>query len=437
MTEKGKNQRHVSRKLSPKVSKTPFATWAGPVGGLILAAASQPALAACSASGTLTPGTALVPTVVTCAPGIVQTSRVGQGPGANYIDVTVNNSAQIQVLEQNAISLGNNSHIVINSGAVVQSTSNGSGGGTYGDGNNTIDVNNLSTVTINAGASVIASGYQTNAEAINPYGAGNRITNYGLIQGGSGAALFFENINTNGSSPRNVVDNFGVIQVVRVGQTTPDPNGEAIGSFQNVGIDFINETGAKVIGNLIFAGGNDTITLNPGSQITGNMDGGGGTNLITLNASATSSDSMPGDVKNFQTMNKTGAGTWTLTGSVGNNGGAAPLAIEVIGGTLALTGDNSNFNGTVLIDPAGTLKARAQSLPNPTSGQGVITDNGVLLINQVAPNATQSNDGTYAGTVVGTGVLTKIGIGTLTLDRRQHLFGRHQFQPGRHRRRRR
>jgi fibronectin-binding autotransporter adhesin len=193
------------------------------------------------------------------------------------------------------------------------------------------------------------------------------------------------------------VDNFGLIQVIRNGQILPDPNAQAIGSFNNVGIDFINESATtvggvavgpgRIIGNLVFAGGNDTITLNPGSTITGNLDGGGGSNLITLNASATSSDSMTGQVNNFQTMRKTGAGTWTLTGSIGNNGGTVPLAVEVVGGTLVLTGNNANFNGTVTIDSGATLEARAQSLPP------VINDlHGDLLINQVSPDGIQPND---------------------------------------------
>jgi outer membrane autotransporter protein len=339
---------------------------------------------------------------------------VGQGAGADYINVTVGANAQIIVPNDNSISLGNNASIVINSGALVRSTGN-IGNGQYADGPNTIDVNNNSTILIKAGASVITTNTQGTSEAINPYGAGNTITNYGLIQGGASTAIWFQNANTTASSPRNVVDNYGIIQVVRPGATAYDPTAQAIGASQWVGMDFINETGGRVNGNLIFGSGNDTMTLNPGSVVTGTLDGGGGNNLITLNASATSSDTIPGNVNNFQTMNKTGAGTWILTGSVGNNGGSAPLAITVVGGTLWLTGDNTNFNGTVLIDPAGTLEARAQSLPNPTGGEGVITDNGVLLVNQVAPNAIQSNDGTYAGSIVGTGVLTKIGIGTLTL----------------------
>ena len=121
-------------------------------------------------------------------------------------------------------------------------------------------------------------------------------------------------------------------------------------------------------------------------------------------------------------MNKTGTGTWTLTGAIGANGGATPLAVTVAGGTLVLTGNNTAFNGSVVINPGATLEARAQSLP-PT-----ITDlSGDLLINQVSPDGIQPNDGTYAGHIVGTGIVTKIGVGTLTMTGDEFLFGRHRF----------
>ena len=367
-------------------------------------------------SGFITPGTAGSPTTVTCNSSSVQTTRVGQGgtvspapPAADYVNVTVNNGASVNVLNQNAISLGSNATITLGTGSgaavIVQTTTNGSAtNGQYGDGDNTIDVNNNSLIIINKNASVIAAGTQGSSEAINPYGSGNTIINYGVIQGGPSNALYFENANTNGSSPRNVVDNFG--QII-------SPNHNALGSNGAVGIDFLNETGASVIGNLIFGGGNDRVTINPNSTITGTLDGGGGTNLLTLNASGTSSDVFAGSINNFQTLNKTGSGIWTLTGAIGANGGAVPLIVNVVGGTLQLTGNNVNFNGSIVInpgvnlatpgaDPTATLEAPAESLPP------LITDHGILLVNQ--PNA-----GTYAGLVQGTGVLTKIGAGTLTL----------------------
>ena len=214
-------------------------------------------------------------------------------------------------------------------------------------------------------------------------------------------------MNTNAASPHNTVDNFGTIDAR--GGNNPVTGGEAVGSYQNVGIDIRNETGAFIYGNLDLQGGNDSVTLEPQSVITGNLDGGGGTNVLTLDASAASSDSLQGVVKNFQTLNKTGAGMWTLTGSVGQSSGA-PLAMDVQGGTLVLTGNNTNFNGSVEIDSGATLEARAQSLPP------LINDlHGDLLINQVSPDGIQPNDGTYSGTVNGTGIVTKIGVGTLTL----------------------
>lgn len=111
-----------------------------------------------------------------------------------------------------------------------------------------------------------------------------------MIQGGPSSAIFFENINTSAASPRNVVDNFGTIQLVPVGSVNPVTGGQAVGSFGNVGIDFINEPGAQVIGNLDLQGGDDHVTLNPHSRITGDLNGGGGSNTLTLNAIANSSD---------------------------------------------------------------------------------------------------------------------------------------------------
>jgi outer membrane autotransporter protein len=386
---------------------------------IVAGLSAQPAWAQCSASGSLTANS-----TVTCSGS--QTAPVGQGPGADGVNLTVNDGANVTVTNANAISLGNNATVTLGSASgtspvTVQATTNGGGtSGNYGDGDNAIDIGSNSTLIINRNASVIASGTQTAAEAINPDGAGNQIVNFGLIQGGPSSALYFQNINTNASSPPNLVDNFGTIQVVRLGSTTPDPTGQAIGSVGSVGIYFVNETGAKVVGNLQFQGGDDHVTLDPGSVVTGNFDGGGGTNTLTLNASASSADTIAGEVQNFQFLNKTGAGLWTVTGGVGANNQSAPLAISVIGGTLALTGNNSSFNGSIVVnpganlatpgaDPTATLEARAQSLPP------LITDHGVVLINQVSPDGVQPNDGSYAGLIQGTGVLTKIGSGTLTL----------------------
>ena len=387
-------------------------TWLWVCAGLAFFVLPQTAFAACSPAGPAIVSGA----TVNCNVGGTQAGRIGNGPAGapgngDGVTVNVNNGAIIDVKDLNAISLHNNAIITVGSVSgtatttVETDTDAGANSGQYSKGDNTIEFNNNSVLTIYANGRVVASGTEETAEAINPIGSGNTIINRGLIKAGASSAIFFENIDTSGG--RNSVDNFGTIDAR--GGSNPTTGGEAIGSFGAVGIDIINETGASIFGNLDMQGGNDTVTLKTGSTITGNLDGGGGTNLLDLDAAAGASDSLPGVVKNFQTLNKSGAGTWTLTGTVGQSSGA-PLVMNVLGGTLVLTGNNATFNGSVIIDPGATLEARAQSLP-PT-----INDlSGDLLINQESPDGIQPNDGTYAGHIIGTGIVTKIGVGTLTL----------------------
>ena len=153
--------------------------------------AQAPAHAQCSASGSLPIGAS-----VTCSGA--QTTGVGQGPGANNVTVTANNGASVLVTNANAISLGNNSSIVLgdsgppaggssaNPSVLVRTTTNGGAtNGNYGDGDNTIDIGSNSTILINRNAAVVSAGTQSTSEAINPYGSGNTIINYGLNSGRS------------------------------------------------------------------------------------------------------------------------------------------------------------------------------------------------------------------------------------------------------------
>lgn len=371
-------------------------------------------------------------------------TRLGQGPGggtvtnptnpANNVTVTVNSPTSWSLGNNAAISLFNNANIQIGSGTTLSATptvtlqNNATlGGGLFGTGFNTVEVNANSTIDIYGNAEVVAVGTNTSSETINVHGAGTRITNYGYIIGGPSSAIFFENVGATAASPRNVVDNFGVIELRPGGSANPVTGGQAVGSNGAVGIDFINEPGATVIGNVDLQAGNDNVTLNPTSKIIGNLDGGGGSNTLTLNASPSSSDTLDGQVKNFQVMNKTGDGTWAVTGSVGNNtaAGAAPLSVYVRQGTLFLEGDNTNFNGIVIVNPANvatpdpsvvgpdtsaTLEARAQSLP-PS-----VINHGQVLFNQIAAPGGGPLDGVYAGVIGGEGAVTKEGPGTTVLS---------------------
>jgi outer membrane autotransporter protein len=310
------------------------------------------------------------------------TTMIGTGPTtAAGSQVTVGPNAQIIVGDSSAIALSDNANILVQSGALVKNgaaTTNG----TYGTGGNTIDFRNNSTLTIEQGATVLSSGTQGQAEAVNPEGTGNTIVNNGTIRGVNSAAIWFQN--TSGSN--TVINNAtGIIQAP----------GNVMGASGNGAVVFTNF--GQVIGNLVFAGGNDTLNLETGSSVSGSINGGGGSNLLTLGG--TGSDTLPTKITNFQTLRKQDSGTWTITNSIA---GMGITSAEVQQGTLVLTGNNSSYTGTMLVDPAGTLRASAQSL------MSAVTDNGLVQFQQ-------DTAGTYSGLVSGTGAVEKDGAGTLTL----------------------
>ena len=310
------------------------------------------------------------------------TSTIGTGATtASGSSVTVGNNAQIVVGDSSAIALSDNATIVVQSGALVQNAAVNSSG-TYGTGANTIDFRNNSTLTVEQGATVLSNGTQGSAEAVNPEGTGNTITNNGTIRGVNSAAIWFQN--TSGSN--TVINNAtGIIQAP----------GNVMGASGNGAVVFTNF--GQVIGNLVFAGGNDTLNLETGSSVTGTINGGGGSNLLTLGGAGT--DTLPTKITNFQTLQKTDSGTWTITNSLG---GMGVTSAEVQQGTLVLTGANTSYTGSMLVDLAGTLRANAQSLPS------AVTDNGLVQFQQ-------DTAGTYTGLISGSGAVEKDGTGTLTL----------------------
>ncbi|MFM0158038.1 MULTISPECIES: autotransporter outer membrane beta-barrel domain-containing protein [Paraburkholderia] len=307
-------------------------------------------------------------------------STIGTGPTApSGASVTVGPNAQVVVGDASAIALGDNANITVQSGALVQNSARTTGG-TYGTGGNTIDFRNNSTLTVQQGATVISAGTQGSAEAVNPEGSGNTIINNGTIRGVNSAAIWFQNT----SGLNTVINNAtGIIQAP----------GNVIGASGNGSVDFTNR--GQVIGNLIFAGGNDTLRFYTGSSISGNFDGGGGTNTIYLSGTGTAT--LPGNMVNFSSLIKNDPGFWTLTGTI-----TGVTVADVQEGTLALTGNNTNYTGKVIVEPNGTLQVRAQSLPP------AVTDNGLVRF-------LQPDNGTYAGLITGTGAVEKTGAGTLTL----------------------
>jgi len=341
---------------------------------------------------------------VDSAPPNPWTTTIGTGPStASGTTVTLGPNAQVIVGNANAISLGDNASITLSGGALVKNTAFNTSG-LYGTGGNTIEFKNNSTLTVQAGGTVYAAGPAGNAEAVAAGGVGNVIINYGTIRADN-AGVFFSD--TFGGVNTVINEVGGVIQ----GRST---TASVIGTYASAA-NFTNK--GTIIGSLSFAGGaNDQLHIYTGSTITGAINGGtGGNNLMTLNG--TGSDVMSGALTNWRTLIKQDTGTWTLTGSLGNNGGALPLAVEVQAGTLGLTGNNASFNGTMAVDPAGTLQGTSSTLTP------AITNNGLV-------DFVQPTNGTYAGTISGTGAVAKDGSGVLTLTGANTYSGGTIFNAG-------
>src|SRR3979409_2705695 len=110
--------------------------------------------------------------------------------------------------------------------------------------------------------------------------------------------------------------------------------------------------------------------------------------------------SIQGNVANNGLLAFDRSDTLTYSGTVSGSGGLAKFSA----GTLILTGNSTYSGGTTI--HAGTLQLGNGGMSGSILGD--ITDNGTLAVNSAANSA-------LAGTIAGSGALTKIGTGTLTL----------------------
>lgn len=157
-------------------------------------------------------------------------------------------------------------------------------------------------------------------------------------------------------------------------------------------------------GNNTYAGGTD---LAAGGILLGHASGlGDGGLVVSGDASLGASVVLGGAVGNAVTINN--GATLTINGSEnielgGNLDGAGALEINTDAADDVVTlSDTSSYTG-------GSVVTRGILRGNTTSLQGDITNNAAVIFDQAI-------DGTYAGAMSGTGMLTKLGAGTLTLS---------------------
>ena len=437
---------------------------------VMLAAVASPAAAQCVPTTTPTSGT-----TVTCSG--TSTTPVVAVTGSTGVTINVNPGASVSGSHVTAVPfpvLGvDQSSTITNNGTV--NLSGGAGSGTN-RGAAMLGNTNSNSLTNGTGATISTTGAFNDGMAAN--GSGNTLTNNGTITTtgpnayGMSAAWGQTNVgqlnntlintgsvSTSGSSARaasilggsGTINNSGALSTTGTGSTgaylqgnndqlinSGSINVSGAGSFavdsntvsssfvasiQNTGsIISANGTGIRTLngnttitnagtitgggGTAISMGnGNDSLVLQTGSVINGTADGGAGTNTVTLQGTGTASNAFV----NFQTLIMQGT-SWNWTGS------GTFASVQVQAGLLNVTG-TLGASAAATVSAGATLQASSQSMPQS------VTDNGTVVFNQ-------TTNGTYAGTIGGTGVVTKNGAGVLTLTGVDTYSGGTNFNAG-------
>lgn len=385
---------YVVSELGKGRAKSSCARCASVIVAALISLVSLPAAAGCVAVGSN----------ITCT-GVDQTTTVGTGPAETPgTSVEVQSGALVSTVDSPAISLGDNANIIVRSNAIVENNAGNPSSGNYpGAGANTLEVSTGSTITVEQGGIVRATGSgnsNNDSEAINFFGAGGyTVTNNGTISS-LNATMWFQP----GTTGTGVIVNNGTMEA-GVGGANFGQAG-VLGNSGSVALDFTN-TG-NVIGSLGFGSGDDALHIYTGSSITGNISGGGGNNLLTLNSvnPADTSTFAPNSLSGFQTLENQ-SGIWTLNVALPASG---ITSTTVQGGTLILGTDASAYTGTMNVDAPGILQTSAEFAPH------AITDNGLVRF-------AQPTNAAYAGVVSGTGRIEKTGAGTLSLTQNQTFTG--------------
>jgi outer membrane autotransporter protein len=326
--------------------------------------------------------------------GIGRLSGGGGGGGAGLQAVAANavvNNASLTVTGGNG---GN--------GGVGQWAGGGGGGGDgiVLQGGGAI-VNNTGTATGGNGGSggtvtiggLVGGGGEGGA-GLALESSGNSVLNTGALVGGAGGA--------GGSSAANGIGGAGLR--IRGNTNTIVNTGILTGGFAGDG---------ATRGDAVRITGNDnSLELQGGSVITGTLTANGIGNVLRLAGALTDGTTSLGAAtyRGFDRYEKTGASTWTLTGTT-----TELTPWHVLGGTLAIADDAAlgSSAGTLTLD-GGTLRATGT-----TAGTRNVTVGAGGAAFEIDPAQAL----TLNGVLSGSGSLQKTGAGTLVLGAANNYGG--------------
>lgn len=359
---------------------------------------------------------------------------------------TVNNYGQITGGTDNAVTLGAGGNATNFASGTLTATQPG-GWGVFTAAAGTIDnqglINADSGLVSNSNAAVFTNEGTINATVYGVWGLGTSVnlTNTGAINAGTtgvraeAAGSSITNVGTiTGTAP-------GAVGVFMSGGLLTNQSGGVISAGQANGVygtaiqlagsgnvlnllvgSTVNGTidasattdstasymfGGAFNGGFIGGAGDETVTLISPATVAGTLDGGAGTDTLVLDGTGASTLGSA-QVVNFENGIKQGTATWTLTGTTA----ASPTSFAINAGTLAVAGGNALADtGAVTIATAGTLQLKASEMIGSLGGAG----NVVLGANTLTTGGLNASP-TFSGVIAGSGGLTKVGTGTLTLS---------------------
>ncbi len=268
-------------------------------------------------------------------------------------------------------------------GATITNISNGIGTGFNGG-------------TGAAGAGTIPDG--SGGDGIDIYGSNNTLINRGLINPGAsaGSAALATGVHVHGDGNNVIAANGGDLEG---GWRSTDPTQAAPGGvavrFDGNGNTLELQAGAIVDGKVIAAGGGNILAL--GGPADGTFD-------LTKIVSSLDNTNGAEQYQGFAVYEKTGLGTWTVTGRVGDS---HPWAIEQSTLKLGANGDLSSASDVSVdatFDVSGVTAGSTaiQSLSGASTGT-VALGNKTLVITNGQGGSTPVDAGNFAGNVSGAG----------------------------------